>query len=58
MQGSGIGTALLNTVEEYVKKHGLAGMTLSTNKYASAPKFYEKNGFENCEHVIFMAKEM
>ena len=57
-QGSGIGTALLNTVEEYVKKHGLAGMTLSTNKYAPAPKFYKKNGFENCEHVIFMAKEM
>ena len=57
-QGKGIGTALLNTVEEYVKKHGLAGMTLSTNKYAPAPKFYKKNGFENCEHVIFMAKEM
>ena len=58
MQGSGIGTALLNTVEEYVKKHGLAGITLSTNKYAPAPKFYEKNGFVDCEHVIFMAKEM
>ena len=57
-QGNGIGTALLNTVEEYVKKHGLAGITLSTNKYAPAPKFYEKNGFVDCEHVIFMAKEM
>ena len=57
-QGNGIGTALLNKVEEYVKEHRLAGITLSTNKYAPAPKFYEKNGFVNCEHVIFMAKEM
>lgn len=57
-QGNGIGTALLNKVEEYIKEHGLAGITLSTNKYAPAPKFYEKNGFVNCEHVIFMAKEM
>lgn len=57
-QGKGIGTALLNEVEEYVKKHKLAGITLSTNKYAPAPKFYQKNGFANCEHVIFMAKEL
>lgn len=57
-QGNGIGTSLLHQVEEYVKKHNLAGITLSTNKYAPAPKFYEKNGFVHCEHVIFMAKEM
>ena len=57
-QGNGIGTSLLQQVEEYVKKHNLAGITLSTNKYAPAPKFYEKNGFVHCEHVIFMAKEM
>lgn len=57
-QGNGIGTSLLQQVEEYVKKHNLAGITLSTNKYAPAPKFYEKNGFMHCEHVIFMAKEM
>lgn len=57
-QGKGIGTALLNKVEEYVKDNKLAGITLSTNKYAPAPKFYEKNGFGNCEHVIFMAKEL
>ena len=44
--------------EGYIAEHDLAGMTLSTNKYAPAPKFYEKNGFGLCEHVIFMAKEM
>ena len=30
---------------------------MSTNKYAPAPYFYSKNGFVNCEHVMFMAKE-
>ena len=48
----------LKDINEYVKKHSLAGMTLLTNKYAPVSKFYKKNGFENCEHVIFMAKEM
>ena len=37
---------------------GCAEITLSTNKYAPAPKFYEKNGFTVCGHVIFMAKEI
>ena len=32
--------------------------TLSTNKYAPAPLFYRKNGFVDCEHVLFMAKEI
>ena len=57
-QGKGIGTSLLLEVEKYIKEKGLAGITLSTNKYAPAPKFYEKNGFTVCGHVIFMAKEI
>ena len=57
-QRGGIGTALLKEVEKYIQEKHLAGMTLSTNKYAPAPKFYEKNGFVSCEHVMFMAKEL
>ena len=57
-QGQGIGTLLLKEVEKYIHEKHLAGITLSTNKYAPAPKFYEKNGFVQCEHVIFMAKDM
>lgn len=57
-QGCGIGTALLKEVEKYIEEKHLAGITLSTNKYAPASKFYEKNGFVNCEHVMFMAKEL
>lgn len=57
-QGKGIGTAMLLEVEKYVKEKWLAGITLTTNKYATAPKFYGKNGFYECEHVMFMAKEI
>ena len=58
LQGQGYGSMLLGRVEEYIKEKGLAGITLSTNKYAPAPKFYKKNGFVDCEHVLFMCKEM
>jgi len=57
-QGQGVGSALLREVETYVRSHGLAGITLSTNRYAPAPHFYRKNGFSDCGHVLFMAKEM
>ena len=58
LQRKGYGTMLLEKVEEYIKEKGLAGMTLSTNRYAPAPKFYGKNGFVNCEHILFMCKEL
>ena len=57
-QGCGIGSSLLMEVEKYIQEKHLAGITLSTNKYAPAPKFYEKNGFMSCEHVMFMAKSL
>lgn len=58
LQRKGYGSMLLGAVEGYVKEKGLAGMTLSTNRYAPAPLFYKKNGFVDCEHVLFMAKEI
>lgn len=57
-QGCGIGTALIKELEKYIQEKNLAGITLSTNKYAPAPKFYEKKGFVACDHVLFMAKEI
>ena len=58
LQRKGLGSLLLKQVEEYVREKGLAGITLSTNKYAPAPNFYRKNGFADCKHVLFMAKEV
>ncbi|MBR6642829.1 MAG: GNAT family N-acetyltransferase [Lachnospiraceae bacterium] len=57
LQRKGHGSLLLQAVERYVKKKGLAGMTLETNKYAPAPHFYRKNGFQDNEYVIVMYKE-
>lgn len=57
LQRKGLGSLLLKKVEEYISENGLAGITLSTNRYAPAPNFYRKNGFTDCEHVLFMAKE-
>lgn len=57
-QRRGLGTSLLQEIEKYVEEHQLAGITLSTNKYAPAPLFYKRNGFVDCEHVLFMAKEV
>ena len=37
LQRQGCGTLLLQTIENYVKEKGLAGLTLETNKYAPAP---------------------
>ncbi len=57
-QRKGYGSLLMAQVEAYVKAKGLAGITLSTNRYAPAPAFYRKHGFVDCGHVLFMAKEM
>lgn len=53
-QRAGIGTLLLQTLEKYCEEKNLAGLTLTTNKYAPAPLFYKKNGFEVAEHVLYM----
>ena len=58
MQRQGFGSALIKAAEEYVAEHRLAGLTLSTNKYAPAPNFYRKNGFQDNEYIMFMYKEM
>ncbi|MBP3569931.1 MAG: GNAT family N-acetyltransferase [Lachnospiraceae bacterium] len=58
LQRKGYGSMLLNRVEEYSKEKRLAGITLSTNKYAPAPLFYRKNGFRDNEYVILMYKEI
>lgn len=56
-QGKGIGSRLMDAVWQYVTDRKLAGVTLSTNRYAPAPAFYRKHGFADCGHVLFMAKE-
>ena len=56
-QGQGAGRALMPQLEAHVTQKGLAGLTLTTNRYAPAPEFYRHLGFSDCGHVLFMAKE-
>ena len=58
LQRHGYGTELLSVIENYIKEHSLAGFTLTTNRFAPAPKFYRKNGFSDADHVLFMFKEV
>ncbi len=58
LQRKGYGSMLLRAMDDYVKEKGLAGLTLSTNKYAPAPLFYKKNGFAENEYIFFMYKEI
>ena len=57
-QGRGYGAMLIKRMEQYVQENSLAGITLSTNRYAPAADFYRRNGFKDCEHVLFLCKEM
>lgn len=57
-QSKGCGTMLIKHVEQYVLENGLAGITLCTNRHAPAADFYRRNGFRDCEHVLFLCKEM
>lgn len=57
-QGRGYGAMLMKRVEQYVLENSLAGITLSTNRHAPAADFYHRNGFKDCEHVLFLCKEM
>ncbi len=58
MQRSGYGSMLINEAEKYASERKLAGLTLSTNRYAPAPDFYRKNGFSDNEYIFFMYKEI
>ncbi len=44
-RGNGVGTKLLNQVEEHFKDKGFNNINLVTNEF-QAPKFYQKCGFE------------
>ena len=56
-QGNGIGTLLLNKIEENIRKMGLVHLFLQTEKTVPAYRFYQKNGYtELDEHVSFVKR--
>lgn len=58
LQRQGYGESLLEHAERYAKSQNLAGLTLLTNRYFPAKRFYEKHKYVLAGHVIYMYKEI
>lgn len=57
-RGQGIGTKLYTEFEKRVEKQGACGITLLTLKGDLTEHFYQKNGFQVEEEIIFMKKKI
>ena len=57
LQGQGIGTRFMNRIEEEIRKRGLAGIFLQTDKDKPSYRFYKKNGFGDLELHIKKKKK-
>jgi len=56
---SGVGTRLMETILDEAVSSGARMAVLETQTYNyKAISFYKKNGFVDCEHIMFMCKEM
>lgn len=55
-QGKGIGSWFIKEIEENIKKQGMNGMILNTEKNYPSHKFYEKNGFKVIDDLIVLGK--
>lgn len=56
MQGKGIGSWFIREIEEGIKKQGMNGIILNTEKDYLSHKFYEKNGFQVIDDLIVLGK--
>ncbi len=55
-QGKGHGKQLLQAAETHCRENGLAGVVLLTNRHMPAKAFYDRNGYVQADHVIYMYK--
>jgi len=55
-QRHGVGTALLNALEEKLNNQGVEKLYLHTARDTSAQTFYQKNGFYVGSKMIMMVK--
>jgi GNAT superfamily N-acetyltransferase len=56
LQGQGIGSEFLKAIEQDIKKQGMNGIILNTEKGFPSQKFYEKNGFKAFDDFIILGK--
>lgn len=57
LQGEGLGTYMISSVEELLKKDDCDRISLLTNRDFPAEKFYLKNGFDINEERLVMVKD-
>ncbi len=57
-QGKGIGSRLLAFAESELKKENVTAVTLLTARDLPVKKFYEKNGYDGVENLLFMKKKL
>jgi len=58
MQGKGIGSKLLKSMQEQIKDNNVNSIILFTSKGNETYAFYEKNGFTLLEGMAMMSKEV
>lgn len=58
LQGTGIGSILLNALEEQLKVLGINTIYLFTSKGNKTSKFYQKNNFVEWDSMAMMGKDI
>ena len=58
LQSKGIGSEFLKEIEIDIKKEGINGIILNTEREFPSYKFYKKNGFEYFGDLAIMGKEL
>jgi len=57
-QNKGYGTSILEFIKSDLKRKGVSSLTLLTEHGFPSEKFYEKNGFKQNNHLVFMKKKI
>ena len=57
-QSRGFGSRLISALEKYASDNNIGAVTLLTDRYVPAPKFYKAHGYEVADHTIFMYKDI
>ena len=58
LQGQGVGSRFMNMIEDEIRKQGLAGIFLQTDKDKPSYRFYMKNGYKELELHVSLYKSV
>ena len=58
LQGQGVGSRFMKMIEDEIRKQGLAGIFLQTDKDKPSYRFYMKNGYKELELHVSLYKSV